>query len=378
MLISPEMKKLPFIVFFLKTTEVGGAELSILNLLRFLSAEGWPIGVVTSRGGQLFETYVSLAKDHLTIGIPYPRKPLSWLRIMPFRMGVENFLRRHGTRHVLFASDFYELWSTLLVKRDGRSIVSLWQSEYDFGSDRCVRKWAQYGANRADLLLACDPVAHHANNSRRFLGEVGALNPRIDEDRFDSAKYDRRMIRLSLGWPPEAHIAICVGRVGKGKGQIELAEKFLKESRFPANARLVIVGPCDSADLARLRQLECEGCGRLIVYGARCDIPQLLAASDLAVQPGSLSESFGLSALEACLMKLPLLAYKVGALPFNLGHHYPGIFPASEPARLMEAWIGLSRGTGTVVGWDIREEIVSRYGASSWQKKVTGIFQKLI
>ena len=360
----------PTVVLFFKGTGLGGAELNGLKILECLRQEGWSTRLITGSKGELFERFAAVTDDQLVISFPYPRKPATWFMVPRFYLKVKTFLNRCKGRQVLLVGDFYELWAALLFRSSIWPVLSLWQGEYSFDDGSCAKKWRRYGASRADRLLASAPVAEHANKTGVLLKPVHVLNPCIDEKRFDPALYDRKKLRERFGWGEEEHIAVCVGRIGEGKGQIWLAKTFVDEARFPDTARLVIVGPGSENDLQRLRSLEAQSQGRLSVLGPRDDVPEILAAADLAIQPGTLAESFGLAALEACLMELPLLAFKVGALPFTLGEDYPGLIPSDQSHHLIIKWIKLIGRNPQYCTRLVADSLRLRYGVQEWKDQL--------
>lgn len=83
---------------------------------------------------------------------------------------------------------------------------------------------------------------------------------------------------------------------------------------------------------ARLRGVE----NRVRFLGWRRDVPSLLQAMDLYVQP-SLLEGFGLSVLEAMASGLPVLATRTGGLPEVVRDGKTGdLVPPGDARRLAE------------------------------------------
>jgi glycosyltransferase involved in cell wall biosynthesis len=358
------------IVLFLKGTCLGGAELNALRILECLKQKGFRTRLITSSRGELFNRFVSATEDQLVVAFPFPRNPLSWLTLASFWLKVRKFLDQSSESQVLFSGDFYTLWAVLLFRSASRPVLSLWQGEYRFRDDSCVRKWLVYGAGRADRLFASGPVAAHANGTRLLPTLVQTLNPHIDDRRFNPSLYSRSESRRFFGWKETDHVAVCVGRIGVGKGQVWLAGRFVQDVRFPQNAKLVIVGPGSEEDFRILRSFEAQSAGRLVVFGSRDDIPEILAAADVAIQAGDLQESFGLAAIEACLMQIPLIAFNVGALSSILGTDYPGLFNLSERDEFIEKWINSSGNQSAVWGKDIRLYLLSMYAGRAWIKQL--------
>ena len=365
----PPLGSQSHLTLFVKDTGLGGAEISLLRLVSFLRSHDWRTLLIAHRAGHLYGSFRNVTDGQLNVRFPYPRQPASWPRLINFYRRVRTQLCPDGAS-ILLSGDFYTLWAALFFRSPHTPVWSLWQGEYRFDDDFCVRRWLQHGAKRADRLLASEPVARHANSTGLLSRSVEVLNPVADDVRFDPAKYARAALRRRLGWAEGQHVALCVGRIGEGKGQAWLAEQFLRAD-FPRSAKLVLVGPgTDPALQSVLR----EAPQRIETLGARDDVPELLAAADIAIQPGVLEESFGLAALEAVLMRKPLLALKVGALPFTLGEEYPGLFRRERRSDLVAKWISLARGECMAPFSLSRDRVVSRFGTGAWKRRVGEVF----
>jgi glycosyltransferase involved in cell wall biosynthesis len=369
---SPEKKAVerPTIVLFFKGTNLGGAELNVLRILTHLRQVGCRTLLVTSSKDEIFDRFVSATDDQLVTGFPYPSKPSSWVHIPRFFIEVRRFLNRNKGKHILLSGDFYTLWGALMFKSKSRHVFSLWQGEYRFHDDSCVRKWLRYGAAQADRLLSSQPVAAHANGLGMLQKVVMTLNPCVNEQRFNPALYNRDQLRQNYGWDTASHIAVCIGRIGEEKGQRWLAQQFLSDLRFPKSARLIIVGPGSSACLEPLQKIELSSEGRIQVWGSRSDIPELLAAADLAIQPGTFVESFGMSALEAALMRLPLLAFVGEALSFTLGCDYPGLVSLQKRHELMDRWLSLATQSNVTWACASRDVLLSKFSEKIWSEQL--------
>jgi glycosyltransferase involved in cell wall biosynthesis len=184
-----------------------------------------------------------------------------------------------------------------------------------------------------------------------------------DPRQFDPAGSDGGRVRRELGIPPEVPLVGLIAyyyppndRPGtppmlRGRGLkgheylIEAAPLVLEE--FP-EARFLLVG-----DGARergeeyRRQLEERtlrmGLGdRFLFTGFRSDIPDVLAALDVAVQC-SLMENLG-GTIESLLMETPTVASRVGGMPESVRDGETGVLvPAADSEALARAILDLLR-----------------------------------
>lgn len=139
--------------------------------------------------------------------------------------------------------------------------------------------------------------------------KITIITPGVDHKLFhEMNKIDAR---TKVRFAEEKTIFLFVGRLEKIKG-IELVvnayKKFIKNNK--QNIELVIIGEGDKEFLVEMPQRE-----KISYLGNKRyrDLPLYYAASDVLIIP-SYAESFGLTALEAMAMGLPIIASKVGGL----------------------------------------------------------------
>lgn len=348
------------------STELGGAELSLLRILEECPRLGVQPFLATSRRGALFDRFQRAATRSIVLPFPFPRQPLTWRFLPRFLWQMRRFLRDVPAPAILFSGDFYTLWAALWLQQANRPVHSLWQGEYDFSDDGCARKWRRYGAARASALFASAPIAGHLNRLAVLPQTAGTLNPFVDLARFDPARLDRAAARQALGWNPGEKVAICAGRIGPGKGQAQLAEAFARDPRC-ASWRLLFAGPADPEPRAQLAALAAATPGgRVVMLGPRDDVPLLLAASDLAVHPTLLQESFGLFPVEASLMKLPVVAFASGALPDILGARYPGLVSPGDFPAFIATWMRMANWPEAERDQH-RAQLAQRFSPQAWE-----------
>ena len=320
------------------STHLGGAELHLLKILQACKNLGIRTYLISSNRGSLFEKFKSLTEAQHVHPFPYPRKPKSWLHLFKFLKTCNHFMQRiQAQKPCILVGDFYPLWAALKLSQWGGPVLSLWQGEYRFDSEECIEKWIRYGANHADLLLANDAICKHAHASKHLKRPLAPLNPTIDRERFSPEKYNKKELRKQLGWTHKT--AVCVGRYGEGKGQPWLVDQFLSHKNLHKEWQLVLVGPIKEEERSKLeKQLRHKDPENHIkIWGERHDIPEIYAAADVALFPGTVQESYGLAVLEAALMHTPIIAMASGALPFLLGEDF-GLIPLNQRNSFMSRW----------------------------------------
>ncbi len=140
-------------------------------------------------------------------------------------------------------------------------------------------------------------------------------------DQFFGATTDRDRMRESLGIPPNARMALYVGRLAKYKGIATILEALLPILK-ERNLVLCYAGEVDSdvpgsAEEVRALKATVERAGlskRVRWLGHRTDVNQILRSADVLVHPTSV-ESFGLVLVEALAAGVPIVSSDVEGIP---------------------------------------------------------------
>ena len=178
----------------------------------------------------------------------------------------------------------------------------------------------------------------------------------------------RIALRSELGIPPKASLLIAVGNLYPVKDHATLLHAL---SRLP-DAWLAIAGR--GGEEENLRRLARElGIGaRVHLLGLRDDVPDLLAAGDVFVQP-SKSEGLPLAVLEAMAQRIPVVATNVGGVAEAVEDGRTGcLVPSGDPSALAAAVSGIldspDRGASLAAAANARvreefsvEHMLSRY-----------------
>lgn len=177
--------------------------------------------------------------------------------------------------------------------------------------------------------------------------------------------------------------ALLVGSVGllwyiKGYGYLLRAMPAIID--HTPQAQLVLIG--SGEDEAKLKQLaeDLAIASQVHFLGWRNDIPRLLAALDVYVQP-SLSEGLPMSILEAAATGLPIVATNVGGIPeiAKDGKHVILIAPRDE-AALSEA-IGdllVDQAKREGLGAGVRHHVSRRFSANNMAEAYAELYRSLL
>ncbi len=145
----------------------------------------------------------------------------------------------------------------------------------------------------------------------------------------------REVTRAALGLDAHTVAIGMIGRVAEVKAHdVAIAAAALLAERARGPFRLFFVGPLTG--WGREQQLRCTR-PEVEWLGARKDIPQLLAAMDICIQP-SRSEGMPLALMEAASAAKPVVASRVGGVPEIIDDQVSGLLvPPESPAALAEA-----------------------------------------
>jgi glycosyltransferase involved in cell wall biosynthesis len=176
------------------------------------------------------------------------------------------------------------------------------------------------------------------------------------------AEAQRRQTRASLGIPAEAMVVTLVSRVIRSKGVEEFVAAAQRVHAQVPNAYFLLVGPADRNSVDRFSPAELAEFARAVHWpGARDDVPQILAASDLFVLPSSLREGIPRVLLEAASMGLPLITTDAPGCNDVVEDGVNGaLVPAHDSAALSHAIVRL-------LG---QPELCRRFGQASRQRAV--------
>lgn len=146
---------------------------------------------------------------------------------------------------------------------------------------------------------------------------VRVVHNGIDPEPFDALPPDARAAtRRSLGIAEDAFVLGSFSRLHPWKGQRVLLDAL--ESLSGVHA-LVVGGALFSGEEAfeaelRVRIAQPSLAGRVLLLGARGDVPRLIAACDAVVHTSVLPEPFGRVLVEALLGRRPLIASDAGGV----------------------------------------------------------------
>jgi glycosyltransferase involved in cell wall biosynthesis len=303
----------------------GGVHVVTETLARGLSARGHDITVYGAPGSILEERMRGVA----------PFEPiLKGMDLHPVTLMKARRALQHGRAQVVIA----------MMKKDVRlTVPAAWSlgipSIVRHANDRPLTGWIYDQA-----LFGGLPALHIANSNatrdtllrsaswlraeRMMVIHNGATSDAIDNAR-----------PAALGLDPDALVFGFVGRLEKRKGLLDLMAAWPQVARAVPRAHLAIAGKGPDEEQAREIAGDTE---RIHWLGYRADVPSVLRALHVAVVP-SHWEGFGLSALEAMIAGLPVVAANASSLPEIVIDEVTGLLvEPGNPGALAEVMIRLA------------------------------------
>lgn len=377
---------------------VGGAQELVLSIIGGLDRRRFRsvlfTGTETGAEGSLLpraeEMGIEVVRVPSLVRAPHPVKDLIAFRRLrdAFRRGSFEIVNSYTSKAGFVG--------TLAARRAGVPVVIYAPQGHIFASDGAIegvsgrpirqkiffalRRWA---SRRADALVAL----HEGDRDEQVaLGLAPASSFRVIPNGIDASRFPppdgarRASIRSTLGLDGRSPVIGAVGRLCAEKGHDDLIDAMADLTRTHPSAVLLLAGdgPRRTVLEEKVTALGLEDSVRLL--GLRRDIPEILSALDVFAL-SSRYESFGLVILEAMAASLPVVATRVGGIPFILRDGETGcLVPPREPRemaaklRLLADRPELRAGMGRAG----RERLLREYSLKAMVGRVESLYEDLL
>lgn len=313
---------------------MGGAEVLLTEMHRGFRARGVECEYYLLRASQT-RLEQKLASQGARIYAPRAASVYSPLHIRSMREHLRTC--DYDLVHVhLFPA---QLWAACAA-RAARSGVPLLTTEHNTCNlrrrlwYRSVDRW-MYRQYRRIASIGDATTANLVSWLPELKAKVVECPNGIDFDTFASASASSKQVLFSV--PEHVPVVLCVGSLEPRKDH----ETLLRAVSLVPGVVLALVGNGRLSKQLHVLADELGIAARVQFLGRRFDVPQLLKAANLYVQP-SRWEGFGIAALEAMAAGLPVVASNVPGLA-QVVDDAGLLFPAGdarELARCMAAVLG--------------------------------------
>lgn len=309
------------ILHVIASTGVGGAEKHLLDLCLQQRDLGVRICVALPKEGALSHALHAHAIDYLLIQAGGRWHPLAlWSLRQVIRRLQPDLIHAHMLKS---ASMVGSVERSIPCIATAHNIVKHLQPFRHCQHVICVSDMVRDSLCHLGYPAVKTTVVHNAVNTQAF----------------NAGKRDE--VRNRQGWQGQL-IVLCVARLVPAKGQTYAIDALAQLLPQLPNIRLVLVG--EGADREKLqRQADKRGVsGHLNLMGSRDDVADLLAATDIYLQP-SIKEGFCIAFLEAMVTGLACIGTRTGAIPTMLESGVNGILiPPGESGAIVDAIMSIA------------------------------------
>ncbi|EKO3496509.1 glycosyltransferase family 4 protein [Vibrio fluvialis] len=197
----------------------------------------------------------------------------------------------------------------------------------------------------------------------------------------DIAWYQAQPANLSaLGLPDDAFSAICIANARPSKGVHVLLESAKQLAALP-NLHLLLVGR-DMDTEQNLKLAEASGMrDRIHFLGYRKDVPELLAASQVQVQPSISGEGLPKTIIEAMAMGIPSVVTTTGGGKELLIDGETGfVVPVNDASAIADKiqWLYASEQHRQAMGHKAQQRMINDFSCQESAQQHLDFFQSLL
>lgn len=353
-----DLEEKPIVLFILDTLEIGGAERSILEISsRFKRYK--PIVVTLFKGLHLKDEYIQRGIEVISLGLEKETKQIVIKAKLDKIVFSIKPLIIHATliRSCLVSRELSRSHDYILIN-------SLVNNTYG------IQRYKTLPPVRALKLLytqikdakSSSKVDFYFSNSetiKKTTSTALGLNPdKIkviyrgrDPEIFDQLNVEKQPINLS-----EDHIDlfICVGRLIKRKGQLDLVDAFAEHIIKYPDSKLILVGegPLRKELETKITRLNLKD--KVELLGQRSDVPELLSKSSYFIFP-SYYEGLPGALVEAMFSMTPIIASNI---PENLECINKEISLIFEPGNIQDLVSKMDKAKS--IDWDGKLDLAYR------------------
>lgn len=372
--------------------DTGGAELSTIEIAEAIVKAGGR-AIVLSQGGRLEDRLAATGAELIN----FPAATKNPLLMMWNARRIAQLIESERV-DVVHARSRAPAWSALLAARHTRTpFVTTYHGAY--GERGPFKRFYNSVMARADIVIANSEYTSALIQARYGTSpsKIRVIYRGVDGRRFnpDDVATDRiEALRDTWGVGPGQRIVLQAARLTSWKGQrvlIRAAAQLKKEDDLQ-DVMFILAGDAQGREsyADQLAQdLHDAGLSRhMRLVGHVDDIPAAFAAAHVAVVASSEPEAFGRAAMEAQVMKCPVIATRIGAPPETVrsapefgGHEFTGWLVApgdsDELANKLAIGLKLSNEDRAVVGARARAHILKSFSLDAMKQTTLAVYDGL-
>ena len=260
--------------------------------------------------GRLSEELRRYHAPHYHLGGARALSPSSVLRV---RRSFNSLLSQHPFDCVICHSPWLHAIFGPVARKAGIPEM-LWLHDVPDGK-HWVQRWAKISA--PDFVL-CNSRFTQSQLPKLYDGIPSAVAyVPVQRSQEIFTDIDRDMVRRELGAGSQDAVLIQVSRMEPGKGHMALIDALGCMMDAPNWKCWIVGGSQRSKEERYFRALQKTAAlrglnDRILFLGQRDDVPRLLHAADIFVQPNIAPDSFGIAYIEALYAGLPVVTSSIG------------------------------------------------------------------
>ncbi len=302
------METLTIVQMLEKTGFATGSVVQMFDAAKGLAARGHAVVVVTRPSAEMAARCAAVGVQHAPLALRHEFDIPSMLRFahLARERKVDVVHVHKGISHaVALGATLMRAHYALVVNRGVSFPIDPW-SALKYRSPR-VSRIVTVAESIRGVLIASGRIPAH---------KVGVVYAGVDLERFDPARTSPAAVRNELGIPPEARV---IGHVGMRdwKGWKELVRAFPAIRADHPAAHLLLVACTSQAQREGVLELAREMAlgGAVTATMARDDMPDVLAACDVVVDPSWAGTGITGTIREAMALARPVVVTAVAGNP---------------------------------------------------------------
>lgn len=329
------------IMHIILTPRYSGAECLVANLAKIHSSWGEVVSVVSLNpcDEAFHEEMRRLLEQGVELAIP--SAPLWKIgRILWIHKAVKSFKPDVLFAHSVIPAAYARL---ALISKRKPSVVSVLHDATQDDYAGAKLRWAEHVLKRRSDGIVAVSALQATNYLRRFKSfprqQVEAIANGVDAKRLLGERERQQMVREAEQVKDKDGILIIqVGRIAISKNQLKTVQALVPLMKCDPRIKIWFVGHVEEREYAAEVKNLITSMGlseRVILKGARPDIPELMGRADLCVLPSEI-EAHSVAMLEALASGVPIVASNIVAFANyrGLGGVYLFDLPCLDDFRL--------------------------------------------
>ena len=352
---------------------VGGAEEMVLNLVRHLPSRFEPMVACIHEAGPIGEEIRRTGVPFTVLGLtPGLSRPLDVIRLRDALASLAPTI----VHTFLLTGSLYGRFAAMMsgVPIVIGTEVNIYENKKPLHAR--MERWLMKGTD-AVVASAGSVKDYYVNQVHADPAAIEVIYNAVDWAQLQTTM-SRDEFRKSAGVPVDVPAAAIIARLTEQKAHRVLFDSITHPEL--SKLHLIVVGDGELRDDLRSRAASLGIAGRVHFLGARRDLGNILAASDIFTMP-SFWEGLPLSMVLAMGAGLPVVASRVAGIPEVVTDRISGLLiDAGNSEQLSRALIALVQDPvlRSRLGAAASEFVRPRFGVDGYVASITALYDRLL